>query len=184
MLPEPVAVAFANTRSSSGRDRIATLAAWRAWLRAWPGLRLVGHAIDMQGLLALGVIRDDVQLVLRGAAGGDGRASTAGTRLLELVNAPSSLALRWRAGRPVLAVGRRAGPVAAIGQQLAHAALDLLLTGPPLAICDGRGCLKLFIASRPDRRWCDSAVCGNRARVHAHGQRARRATAAPAGRKE
>jgi predicted RNA-binding Zn ribbon-like protein len=110
MLPEPIAIAFANTRSSSHRDRIATLAQWRAWVDTWPGLRPAGHAVDVEGLLALRATRDNVQLLLHSATG-EGR---------------------WE-----------------------------------------RDCLKLFIASRPDRRWCDSAICGNRARVRAHYRRQR-----------
>jgi predicted RNA-binding Zn ribbon-like protein len=171
MLIEPIAVAFANTRSSSDRDRIATLAAWRAWLGSWPGLRVAGHAVDAPGLLALRTIRDDVQLILRGAAGRGGRQRAPEARLLELARAPSMLALRWRAGRPALALARSAAAAGAMGQHLAHSAIDLLVSGPPLAVCRGRACLKLFVASRPDRRWCDSAVCGNRARVRAHGRR-------------
>jgi predicted RNA-binding Zn ribbon-like protein len=41
-----------------------------------------------------------------------------------------------------------------------------------LGVCQGAGCLKVFTATRADRRWCDSAVCGNRARVKAHARRA------------
>jgi len=177
-LPEPVAITFANTRSSSRRDRIATLTQWRAWVDAWPGLRVAGHAVDASGLLAVRATRDDVQLLLRSATGEGqpGRGPTA--RLLELARSSSSLDLRWRAGRLTLAVLPHAAPAALFAQHLAHAAFDLLLTGPPLAACQGQDCLKLFVLSRPDRRWCDGAVCGNRARVRAHGRRqqARRAT--------
>lgn len=171
MQAEPIAIAFANTRSSSNHDRIATLAEWRAWVDAWPGLRSAGHAVDVEGLLTLRTIRDDLQLFLRSAVGGGPRELGPATRLLELTRSPANLDLRWQAGRPTLAIPKDAAPSTVIAQHLTHAALDLLLTGPPLAVCVGRDCLKLFVASRPDRRWCDSTICGNRARVRAHSRR-------------
>jgi hypothetical protein len=70
MPPEPVAIAFANTRSSTHRDRIQTLTQWRAWVDAWPGLRPAGYAVDPDGLRALRATRDDLQLLLRAAASG------------------------------------------------------------------------------------------------------------------
>lgn len=173
MTHEPVALAFANTRSSTGRDRISTLSTWRAWVAAWPGLRAAGHAIDREGLLVLRAVRDDVQLVLRSAAGAGPSETTSMLIILELAGSASRLDLLWRAGRPTMAVPRNAAPAAVLEGYLARAALDLLLTGPPLAACQGRGCLRLFVASRPDRRWCDGAVCGNRARVRAHDSRRR-----------
>jgi predicted RNA-binding Zn ribbon-like protein len=173
MLPEPIAIAFANTRSSSHRDRIATLAQWRAWVDTWPGLRPAGHAVDVEGLLALRATRDDVQLLLHSATGEGRWERGPAARLMELAHSTSNVDLRWRAGRPTLAVLKDASPTRAIAQHLTHAALDLLLTGPPLVACRGQDCLKLFIASRPDRRWCDSAICGNRARVRAHYRRQR-----------
>jgi predicted RNA-binding Zn ribbon-like protein len=76
----------------------------------------------------------------------------------------------------MLAVPPYVPPAEVLARYLARAALDLLLTGPPLRACQGQGCLRMFVASRPDRRWCDSAVCGNRSRVRTHyHQRAGRA---------
>jgi predicted RNA-binding Zn ribbon-like protein len=166
MSPEPVAVAFANTRSSSTRDRLATLAQWRSWVDGWPGLRAVGCRIDAAGLIALRRVRDDVQRLLRT---GDGAAAA---RVTELAGRRPSHEIRWRAGRPVLVVSDPCDPAAALAHHLARAAVDVLLTGPPLRACQGHDCLKVFVASRPDRRWCDSAVCGNRARVSAHRRKA------------
>jgi predicted RNA-binding Zn ribbon-like protein len=68
----------------------------------------------------------------------------------------------------MLAVPPYVPPAEVLARYLARAALDLLLTGPPLRACQGQGCLRMFVASRPDRRWCDSAVCGNRSRVRTH----------------
>ena len=171
MPSEPVAIAFANTRSSRHRDRIATLAQWRAWVDTWPGLRPVGHAVDVEGLLALRATRDDVQLLLHSATGNGRRERGPAARLMELAHSPTNVDLRWRGGRLRLTVLRGANPATAIATHFACAALDLLLTGPPLSACRGQDCLKLFIASRSDRRWCDSAICGNRARVRDHYRR-------------
>lgn len=173
MPPEPVAIAFANTRSSRHRDRIETLTQWRAWVDAWPGLRPAGYAVDPDSLLALRGTRDDLQLLLRGAAGGHRPEPT--TWLAELMRSAPGLELRWRAAHLTLAVPEDGTAATVIAHYLARAAIDLLLTGQPFAACQGQDCRKLFVASRPDRRWCDSAVCGNRERVRAHGHRNRHA---------
>jgi predicted RNA-binding Zn ribbon-like protein len=170
--PEPVAVAFANTRSSTHRDRIATLNEWRAWVDAWPGLRPAGHGVDAGGLLALRGVRDDVQLLLREAAGGQRPEPAA--RLADLTRSAPGPVLRWRATHLTFVVPEHSTAATVIAHHLARAAIDLLLTGPPFAACHGQDCRKLFVASRPDRRWCDSAVCGNRVRVRAHSHRNRR----------
>lgn len=171
MPPEPVAIAFANTRSSTHRDRIETLTQWRAWIDAWPGLRPAGYAVDPDGLLALRGTRDDLQLLLRGVASGHRPEPTA--RLAELTRSTPGLDLRWRAAQLTLAVPEGVTAATVIANHLARAAIDLLLTGPPFAACQGHDCRKLFVASRPDRRWCDSAICGNRVRVRAHSHRNR-----------
>jgi predicted RNA-binding Zn ribbon-like protein len=170
MPPEPVAIAFANTRSSTHSDRIQTFTQWRAWVDAWPGLRPAGYAVDPDGLLALRATRDDLQLLLSAAASGHRPQPT---RLSDLTRLTPSLELRWHADQLTLVVPEDGTAATVIGHHLARSAIDLLLTGPPFAACQGHGCLKLFVAARPDRRWCDSAVCGNRVRVRAHSQRNR-----------
>jgi predicted RNA-binding Zn ribbon-like protein len=179
LVPEPVAIEFANTRSSSARDRIATLPAWRKWIEEWPGLGSVGRAVDAEGLLELRSLRDDVQILLRAAAERRGFDARGAARLLELARLPSCMDVSWAPGRVRLVSPPGATPATMIAQHLAGSALDLLVTGPPLAVCEGRDCLKLFVASRPQRRWCDSAVCGNRARVAAFGRRRRNFRIAP-----
>jgi predicted RNA-binding Zn ribbon-like protein len=83
-------------------------------------------------------------------------------------DAGSGGGLRWSAGRAVLSVQARGAPFDVLAEHLAPATLDLLLSGPPLRTCAGPDCLKTFDVPRADRRWCDSAVCGNRVRVRAH----------------
>jgi predicted RNA-binding Zn ribbon-like protein len=172
---EPVAIAFANTRSSADRDRIATLTEWRTWVDAWPGLRPAGHAVDADGLLALRATRDDLQLLLRDvAAGHRPDPATLKRPASGPVSGPASgPELRWRGAQLTLVVPEDSTAVAVIADHLARAAVDLVVTGPSFAACQGQDCRKLFVASRPDRRWCDSAVCGNRVRVRAHSRRTR-----------
>ena len=173
MIPEPAAIAFANTRSSLPRDRIATLVEWCAWIDTWPALRSAGHRVDAAGLTGLRRVRDEVQSLLRSAASGDRHDRATARRVIELARSRPLLELGWRGGRPVLLPG--ADPTAAIAQHFARATVEVLLTGPPVAVCEGLGCLKIFVAARPDRRWCDSAVCGNRTRVRNFDHRRRRA---------
>lgn len=179
MRAEPVAVGFANTRSSAGRDRIDGLDPWRAWAGERPGLRTLGAAVDPAGLVRLRALRDDVQEVLRAAALSAAPGAAALDRIVEPAGSASPLALRPREGRYELAAaggeggyGSGGGSAAAVlAHHLARATVDLLVTGPALTACAGQGCLKVFVATRADRRWCDGAACGNRARVRAHHRR-------------
>lgn len=54
------------------------------------------------------------------------------------------------------------------------AAADLLVAKPRIGACPGHDCGWLFLNTSGRRRWCQMAVCGNRAKQAAH---ARRATA-------
>jgi predicted RNA-binding Zn ribbon-like protein len=60
---------------------------------------------------------------------------------------------------------------ASAGEVLASDDLDRLKQ------CPGEKCGWVFIdvSSNRSRRWCDSTMCGNRARVRAHYERSRRA---------
>ena len=58
------------------------------------------------------------------------------------------------------------------------AQVDDLLNSPlstAIGACPGRGCGWLFADPRRRRRWCDMAVCGNRAKARRHAQRVARA---------
>ncbi|GAA3454663.1 CGNR zinc finger domain-containing protein [Dactylosporangium matsuzakiense] len=65
----------------------------------------------------------------------------------------------------------------AIEDHLALAVAELLRRPDPAALrrCDGDGCGWLFLDTTRNhsRRWCDSADCGNRARVRAYTSRRR-----------
>ncbi|OXM74845.1 MULTISPECIES: CGNR zinc finger domain-containing protein [Amycolatopsis] len=170
-MTEPLALAFANTRSSPGRDRIATVERFRAWARPWPALAACVTATPPGALPEVLARRDATQVVLHHLAAGE--APPAGE--LAFATAPGLARAEFRV-RPAaggVAVDD-AGPEA-VPQVLGRAVVDFLL-GPQIAHlrrCQGGGCHKVFVSARADRRWCDSKVCGNRARVAAHARRSR-----------
>jgi predicted RNA-binding Zn ribbon-like protein len=171
MSGEPIAVAFANTRSSPERDRIADVGLWRAWLELWPGLRTVGDAVGPAGLASLRALRDDVQTVLRAHATVARPDDDTLARLFRRADDAGAITLQWGVRGYDLAQGH-GRPETVLAGVLARATLGGLVAGPALGACQGADCLKVFTMTRADRRWCDSAVCGNRARVKAHARRA------------
>ncbi|HKP18426.1 MAG TPA: CGNR zinc finger domain-containing protein [Gaiellaceae bacterium] len=96
---------------------------------------------------------------------GEARAAAA-TAALDPAAPPGD---RWRIGEnasldlPVLELARSAGDL--LGT------VDLDHVGR----CSGTGCGWLFLDPRGRRRWCTMAVCGNRAKVRRHADRARTA---------
>jgi predicted RNA-binding Zn ribbon-like protein len=73
-------------------------------------------------------------------------------------------------------LGRWILPVAGVDAPLLGVAaqLDDLLSSPlsgVVAACPGVGCGWLFADPRQRRRWCDMAVCGNRAKARRHAER-------------
>jgi predicted RNA-binding Zn ribbon-like protein len=53
------------------------------------------------------------------------------------------------------------------------AAGELLVDRPRIGACPGTGCGWLFVDTSGRRRWCQMAVCGNRAKQAAHARRTR-----------
>jgi predicted RNA-binding Zn ribbon-like protein len=78
-------------------------------------------------------------------------------------SAPGTWTLPETEELPLLAVARAAG--------------ELLASTEPRVVraCPGRGCGWLFLDRRGRRRWCDMAVCGNRAKARRHAARGARA---------
>ncbi len=112
--------------------------------------------------------RADLHDVLLGSAG---RAATARvTAALSEARSRQRLELtgsgaRWSfPGQPTLADPLDAFLVAAG---------DLLVDPPRIGACPGHGCGWLFVDTSGRRRWCQMAVCGNRAKQAAHARRTR-----------
>ena len=91
------------------------------------------------------------------------RAARSAATLLPAGDTPGPVA-SW-----VLAETGLDAPLHAVAAQL-----DNLLCSPPsnaVAACPGEGCGWVFADARRRRRWCDMAVCGNRAKARRHAQR-------------
>ncbi|MDQ0810672.1 hypothetical protein QFZ63_002386 [Streptomyces sp. B3I7] len=73
--PEPLSVSFANTLSSSLRDRIGTLEEFRGWTKNWPTLQPLADRLTAAGSGSLLERRDATQSVLHAVA--DGRKPSA-----------------------------------------------------------------------------------------------------------
>jgi predicted RNA-binding Zn ribbon-like protein len=192
------ALDFCNTWAGWG-DVTEVEDARREWLTSYDVL--VAWAV-YAGLVS----RDDADVLRRRAARRQAEAATVLERaralrvavhdaVLDPADADALAALTpevRRAGALVDVVP--AGPDADAGADLAvslEAGLELpvlaaawsaagLLSSPDVAkvcACPGIDCGWLFLDTRGRRRWCDMAVCGNRAKVAAHARRARERTA-------
>jgi predicted RNA-binding Zn ribbon-like protein len=166
---DPLAVAFANTRSSPGRDRIAAHEQFNRWAQAWPAFSGLLSCLDVTALREIHAQRDATQLVLHDLA----QASTPSAELLDCATRPglaaASFHLRPTSPGQITACHHEAA-AAAVLHLLSRALVDFLISpqATQLRRCQGTSCHKVFIGQRPDRRWCDSRVCGNRARVATH----------------
>ncbi|RYU15276.1 hypothetical protein ETU37_01690 [Nocardioides iriomotensis] len=192
------ALDFCNTWAGWG-DVTEVEDARREWLKSYDVL--VAWSV-YAGLVS----RDDADVLRRRAARRKAEAATVLERaralrvavhdaVLDPADADALAALTpevRRAGALVDVVP--AGPDADAGADLAvglEAGLELpvlaaawsaagLLSSPDVAkvcACPGIDCGWLFLDTRGRRRWCDMAVCGNRAKVAAHARRARERTA-------
>jgi predicted RNA-binding Zn ribbon-like protein len=184
LLPEPLAghpaLELCNTLAGWGeaatREYLASyehLAVWareRGIVAAGDTRRAVAEAArDPEGALAVlrraRRLREALYAVLTETAGPPDRAAVAA----EVERAAAAARLAWTERRaqwllpttielPLLAAARAAG--------------DLLTAPVPVGRCAGHGCGWLFADPRGRRRWCSMAVCGNRAKVRRHAQRA------------
>jgi predicted RNA-binding Zn ribbon-like protein len=167
--PEHLAIAFANTLSSLEHDRIATLEQFTAWAGPWPQLSRLAVDLPAAALAPIGAQRDATQRVLHRLAARE----PVPTETLNLATRPGLGAAPFELVHESegIRVDGEPGPV--IRHLLSRAVIDLVV-GPHVALlqrCAGSGCRKVFLAQRPDRRWCDSRICGNRVRVAAHARR-------------
>jgi predicted RNA-binding Zn ribbon-like protein len=105
-------------------------------------------------------------------ANNDGRTARAAERVVEQV-AAGALGIRFVDGSPRV-VGAEpgvAGALATLGAVVAEAAA--LGTWPRFKACPAEACGWVFYDRSRNRsgRWCDSAVCGNRAKTRAYRRR-------------
>jgi predicted RNA-binding Zn ribbon-like protein len=167
--PEHLAVAFANTLSSAEHDRIATLEEFREWARPWPPLSRLAVDLPAAALASIGAQRDATQSVLHLLAGRE----PVPPETLRSATQPGLGGTPFELVHESAGIGVIGEPASVIRHLLGRAAIDLVI-GPHVVLlrrCAGSECRKVFLAQRPDRRWCDSRICGNRERVAAHARR-------------
>ncbi|HEY0577691.1 MAG TPA: CGNR zinc finger domain-containing protein [Pseudonocardia sp.] len=169
---DPLAIEFANTRSSAGRDRIATLEQFRGWAGGWPALAALAAELGEDELAEVLSQRDTTQTVLHRLVGADRLPEDVWERAMRPGLAAAPFQLVAVPGGGATLAGE---PLATVRHLVGRALVDLVLNLRPgeLHRCHGVGCERVFLARRAGRRWCDSRICGNRARVAAHARRHR-----------
>jgi len=177
---DPLAVDLANTRSSAGRDRIGTLEQFRGWADGWPALAAPAGELSEGELVEVKSQRDTTQLVLHHLAAAEPLPEAVWEQAIEPGLAAAPFRLVAVPGGGATLPGQ---PLSTVRHLLGRALVDLVLNLRPgeLHRCHGVGCERVFVARRADRRWCDSRICGNRARVAAHARRHRERPLAGAG---
>lgn len=174
LLGEPLALDLVNTqacREGVFVDLLDTPAALAAWLHAeraridWTG------PISEEDLVAAKAMRTAIGDLLR-AKREHRHPPVSALRAVNRALAVAKPRLLWTAEGPTLAPP----PARARRDALLHAlAADTIaiLTGPQAAQlrkCAHPECVLQFIARNSRRRWCVSAICGNRMRVARHYQ--------------
>lgn len=183
LLGEPLAVDLANTVMAE-RNGIAELLTNEQRLGDWLGLHR--HALAPEVLSAppplesVKALRDAIREVLEAAL--DGRAPI--DAAMEAVNRAIANGpppgLHWESGRFVQETASADTASGVVGlAALARSALETV-TGadaPRLRRCQGNGCVLLFVARHPRRRYCSAEHCGTRTRVARHRHRVLAASA-------
>lgn len=181
LVGEPLALDLANTRvrrNGADVDLLDTPAALTAWLRAERDRLAWTGPVQASDLIAVRNLRDAIDALLHALHTHAHPPAKALECINRILSGPASqLRLSWTAGGPSLGVTGRHSRRSALLHAVASDAV-LLLTGPQgeqLRECAHPDCILRFIARNPRRRWCSSAVCGNRARVARHYRREHRA---------
>ncbi|MGH8190921.1 MAG: CGNR zinc finger domain-containing protein [Rhodanobacteraceae bacterium] len=173
LLGEPLALDLVNTRIRRDGDEVDLLdtpSAFSGWLHAERGRVAWTGSADSEDLRAVRALRDVVDRLLR-ARRGHTRPGRVDLHALNAAFAAAGNArLAWAASGPVLVPPPRGARCNALLRDLANDAIRLL-TGPQsdsVRECANPGCRLQFLVRNPRRRWCSSALCGNRIRVARH----------------
>lgn len=178
---EPLAIDLINTDvllpGVGWVDCLASLAQTRLWV----GLQ--HHRLDVDAdrltkadATALHQLREDVGgAVARLRAGKRPPATALRAINAALEDAPAVRHLRWNEGGLGLEMRRPSGAGRRLLTQVAEGSAELL-TDPKvreIRDCAMDECVMIFYPTRPSRKWCSDALCGNRARVARHYRRSR-----------
>jgi predicted RNA-binding Zn ribbon-like protein len=179
LLGEPLALDLVNTHVHRGGvdvDLLDTPRALTAWLAAEADRLPWSGTCNAADLLAMRALRAAIAELLRARRAGV-RPAAAALRQVNaaLVTAAASSRLVWAAGGPRLAPSTLARKRGGLLHALAVDALGLLTGRDADAVrtCEHPDCVLQFVARNPRRRWCSTALCGNRARVARHYRRER-----------
>ena len=176
LLGESLSLDLANTcirRDGVLVDLLDTPAALNAWLRAEAKrVSWTGSASSADGR-AVRAMREAIAELFRARREHTSPAPVAVRKVSEALSAPGArVRLIWTGREPRLTpLGARSRRSVLLGELAADAVA--VLTGPQagrLRTCANPDCVLQFIARNPRRRWCSSALCGNRARVARHYQ--------------
>lgn len=178
---EPLAIDLINSRAklpgTGWVDGLESLAGLRLWLRLQhERLDLGPERLTREDLTALRRLRDDAADVVAAARQQRRPAGATLDRLNQAIaEAPATGRLRWGPDRPVYETTRPEGAGAQLLAQLAEATAELVSDDRIHRVrdCAMPDCVMLFYASRPSRKWCTDAICGNRARTARHYRRHR-----------
>jgi predicted RNA-binding Zn ribbon-like protein len=179
-LGEPLAVELVNTRPMRDGHRHELLAdesAAAAWLRAHATALPAGAMDTPPPAGELRALRGAVEALFHAALASVAPAPAAVAAVNEAsAAAPLRFELEWDGtgfGAAVVA-GGSPGAAASLAA-IARSAIEVLgdPRGARLRKCEAPGCVLVFVASNPRRRWCSATSCGNRVRVARHYQRSR-----------
>jgi predicted RNA-binding Zn ribbon-like protein len=193
LLGEPLAVDLLNTVIAAGgarRDLLTTTAALRAWVGAaadrlppevGAGLSARLDAGSDEGVAVLAgvrALREALRALFAAVMGGTAPPAGAVAAVnAAAAGAPAFPQLEWAPpAAPRVRRGQTADrPGAALLAAVAASGIALLggADRERLRRCDGPGCVLLFVATNPRRRWCSASGCGNRVRVARHHRRHR-----------
>ena len=174
-LGEPLALELANTIPREWNDETEDLIRDPndavAWLVAEGLPRPDDPELAFEELLSLrSAIRVTTEALIS-----DSRPTADALHTLNEVAArgPSTPLIRYRRGGLNVVENLWATPLDDALGRIARDAVRLLggPRGSQIKQCEGPGCLLLFVASNPRRRWCSSRLCGNRVRVARHQKR-------------
>ncbi|MGH8292148.1 MAG: CGNR zinc finger domain-containing protein [Gammaproteobacteria bacterium] len=177
LLGESLSLDLANTRMHQD-GTVADLLETPAELAAW--LRLEAERLSWTGSVSTADWRAVCKLrsaleELFGAWHAHRPPNAVAVAAINHAQAAPSIRTRfiWTGREPRLApLGARSQRSVLLCKLAADAVT--LLTGPQakrLRKCANPDCVLMFVATYPRRRWCSSALCGNRARVARHYRR-------------
>lgn len=178
LLGEPLAVDLANTVVAKGgtlSDRLVTDADVVAWLASHRDVIPSDAPSSPLATMDLRALRDAIRELLHAAVNGNEPDHQALRSINGAARDSPVPALEWTPEGFTLAAEGAASSENALLAVLARSAVETL-TGEDAAClraCAGEGCVLVFVATHPRRKFCSPNLCGARTRVARHRERQR-----------